>query len=438
MEEKDIKRNDIDNQYKRNTGKKSYKNRKFNGKRTVKDEYSGETLYYSFKGQNNKKNIRHYTTKKTANVDHIKPIDKILQQYEKDIQSGKLTVEQVKEIANSDYNLAITSEARNKSKGGKSNIEYLISQLKEGNPENFNTSFTMIQKELGSNAATSTAAQANKINNKVSKITKKSPEAGNQFIGNTASAVGKGTETAFMAATISTVNNFVLVATGDKSVKDAAKDISLDVGGSFVSGASLDLLQSLAKEQAKKHNNEFIKNVLSKDLPIQEITTAISIGNSVIRYINDDISAEECATEIILNGLGSIAYTMGMTMGGPAGAIIATVVMGQISRVVIEYQNTNKLTEEKNKKAEKLKNIALEEMKNQRLCFRNAVKKEFDFWDKNIEDGFNQILCSACSETYSFEGISDGIDKILSVFGKYVYVNNLDEYKKQLPNSIII
>lgn len=438
-----IKRTDLDNPYKRNLSKDSYKNRHFDGKRTAKDEYSGDKVYYSSVGQDNTSGIRHYKTDKTANVDHIQPIAKIKKKYESDIESGALSKEQVKKMTNSDYNLAVTSESRNKIKNDKSNIEYLLEQAKSGNPENFNTSFNMIQKEVSSNIAMTVEAEGYKISNKINAKSPKSNKAkmrkikAENFNSKTAHAMGAGTEAAFMAATVSTINNFVLVATNEKDIKQASKDIAMDVGESFASGAGLDLLQALTIEHAKKSNNEIIKNVLSKDLPIKEISAAIMIGNSVIRYINDDISAEECVTEIVLNGLGSIAYTMGMALGGPAGAIISTIVMGQISRIVIEYQNMNKLTKEKEQRISALKNRALTEMDNQRAYFKSIVELELGYWDETIQSGFDEMLSSACEETYNFQGITNGLDKILSVFDEEVRFKTTDEFKKQLKRPFL-
>lgn len=441
-EDAKLKRTDLDNPYKRNLSKDSYKNRHFDGKRTAKDEYSGETVYYSSKGENNTSGMRHFKTDKTANVDHIKPIAKINKQYEKDIKSGKLTKEQVKKMTNSDYNLAVTSEKRNKIKNDKSNKEYLLDRLKEGNPEDFNTSFTMLQKEISSNVAMSVEAEGYKISNKINSKTSKSkiiPNINTEKINaQTAHAIGAGTEAAFMSATVATINNIVLVASKEKSIQQATKDIALDVGESFVSGAGLDLLQSLAREHAGKSSNEFVRDFLSKDLPIKEISTAIMIGNSVVRYINDDISAEECITEIVLNGLGSVAYTMGMAFGGPAGAIVSTIVMGQISKIVIEYQSINKLTHEKEKRIISLKAKALTEIDNQRVIFKNSVETKLGYWDETIQSGFDEILKYACNEVYDFQGVSNGLDKILSIFGKEVRFKTLAEYEQQLDKPLVL
>ena len=104
----DIKRQDIDDFGKRNSNKDSYKNRYFDGKRSAIDEYTGERVFYSSKG--------HYTTKKTANVDHIVPLDQLIKQYGNEISKSDL-----KRIANADSIFAITNEALNSAKSKSKN-----------------------------------------------------------------------------------------------------------------------------------------------------------------------------------------------------------------------------------------------------------------------------------------------------------------------------
>lgn len=81
MSEK-ISREDIDDYYQRNVKKDSCKNRLFDGKWTTLDEYTGETLYYSAKGINATSDQgSHFSTAKIANVDHIVPIDQLIEKH---------------------------------------------------------------------------------------------------------------------------------------------------------------------------------------------------------------------------------------------------------------------------------------------------------------------------------------------------------------------
>ena len=438
----EIERKDLDDTGKRNNNKNSYKNRYFEGKRVATDEYSGETIYYSYKGKNNTTSQRHYTTQKTANVDHIKPIDKVRAKYKKDIDSGKITKEQLREITNSDYNLALTSERRNKAKGGKSNLEYLKDQLtieniKSGNIENFNTSFTMIQKQIQADTAIAYNVESYKLNNFVGDKFNVNQEVLTEFTQNSSCAVASGAGAAFMSMTVSAVNNIVLIATEKKDVQQAVIDIATDTGVSFFSATGLDLLQYSLRKSADKISSNAIKNILTKDLPIQEISSAVMIGGSIVRFINDEINAEECLTEIIMNGIGSLAYSLGMAIGGPAGAIVSTIVVGQINSIILEYQNMIKLNEAQNKRVLEIKSKAMQEMEKQQLDFKLAVEKA-GCWDKNIKEGFEEIIRFSCEESYDLECVTNGLDKILSVYGKRVKFKTLEEYEKQLEQPLIL
>ena len=146
MSESKIERSQVDNPYQRNLSPDSFKNRSFDGGRITTDAYTGKQVYYSANGVSRSGNdARHYTTKTTSNVDHVTPIDVLIERY-----GDKIPVEDLKIIANSDYNLAITNEALNKQKGGMTNLEFLLQQLKNGTPENAETTIRMLSAQLKS------------------------------------------------------------------------------------------------------------------------------------------------------------------------------------------------------------------------------------------------------------------------------------------------
>lgn len=422
----ELDRKDLDDISRRNNKRDSYKNRYFDGKRSATDEYSGDKIYYSYKGKDNIHGDRHYTTEKTANVDHIKPIDKLKEQYAKDVASGKITKQQLKDIANSDYNLAVTSESRNKAKGGDSNFEYLKKQFEKGEAEDFNTAFTMIQKQIQSDTAVAFNVTGCKVDNFLSNNLNLNPEVLNELTKQTSNAVSSGTGAAFMSMTVSTVNNIVLMATEKKGVKEAVSDIIEDTGNSFVSAAGIDLLQSSLKKSADLVSNESVKKFLSKDIPIQDISSMIMVGDSVLRFINDDITAEECVTEIVLNGVGSIAYVLGETLGGSAGAILSTVVVGKISKCVIEYQEKTKIQRKKDNRFNEITAAALIEMEEQRQELQELIDTKNNSFLEHVTEGYKTIMLSTLNE--DVEGLAKGLDEILSVVQKEVKFKSIQQF----------
>ncbi len=426
-----IIREDIDDYSRRNTRKDSYKNRVFDGNRLTQDEYTGKKLFYSKNGVNAAVGQeRHYTTETTANVDHVIPIDTMIERY-----GDKITPEQLKKITNSDYNLAITSEKINKAKGKMSNHEYLYKQFREGNSKSITTTYNMLHREATANIANHSAVTVTAVSNNVGNVLKIDSTSLNKEAENTARTTGRamqsGTDAALISLTVSSINNLVSVATGEKDLGTAVKDIARDTVTSAVSGAGLQLAQEAVVGVANFAGNTAMVTAL-QNLPVAQIAVAISVGNSVMRFINDDISAEECVTEILLNGAGILAFNIGMTVGGPAGAIIASVVVGQISKTILEYKQTQKLNAEKERKFNSIVCEALLEMEKQRKNLQQMIAEKYSHWDNSFDNGFKLIYISAIEN--DIDGITDGLNSILSIFNKNAKFSTIEEFNVFFDN----
>lgn len=414
----DIKRQDIDDFGKRNSNKDSYKNRYFDGKRSAIDEYTGERVFYSSKG--------HYTTKTTANIDHVIPIDQLTKRYGKDVSKAEL-----KSIANSDYNLATTSEALNKAKSNMSNHEYLWKKLKNGDPEDFTTTYNMLHKEASSETAVFASVKTSKISTKVKKLTK------NNIDFNPSKSVGKavnaGTASALIALTISSCNNLAQIAAGEKSIGEAVKDIAFDSGSSFVSSAGVSLMQDGVVNICKEYASKDIAKFVAQDLPIAEITTAVMVGRSVLRCLDGEITEEECATEIILNGAGYFAFKIGMLCGGPAGAVVASLIVSQISATVLKYQQEKKIAAKRMAQFNRIVSDALIALEKQKDILADFREKEREKLAKAFNTGFEYIQISILQNNVN--GITDGLNCILSVFNEKCAFQSLDEFNDFFDNE---
>ncbi len=414
----DIKRQDIDDFGKRNSNKDSYKNRYFDGKRSAIDEYTGERVFYSSKG--------HYTTKTTANIDHVIPIDQLTKRYGKDVSKAEL-----KSIANSDYNLATTSEALNKAKSNMSNHEYLWKKLKNGDPEDFTTTYNMLHKEASSETAVFARVKTSKISTKVKKLTK------NNIDFNPSKSVGKavnaGTASALIALTISSCNNLAQIAAGEKSIGEAVKDIAFDSGSSFVSSAGVSLMQDGVVNICKEYASKDIAKFVAQDLPIAEITTAVMVGRSVLRCLNGEITEEECATEIILNGAGYFAFKIGMLCGGPAGAVVASLIVSQISATILKYQQEKKIAAKRMAQFNRIVSDALIALEKQKNILADFREKEREKLAKAFNTGFEYIQLSILQN--NVDGITDGLNCILSVFNEKCAFQSLDEFNDFFDNE---
>ncbi len=236
-----------------------------------------------------------------------------------------------------------------------------------------------------------------------------------------------------MSLTVSGLNNIALVASGEKDIKNASIDTFKDTSGSFISVVGIDLMQKAISEVVNQGSNKEIFRLLGNGLPIAEIAAGVMIGNSVIRYINYEISIEECVSEVIVNGAGVIAYTLGMAFGGPAGAIVSSMIMAQISNTVLEYREMIRYSKEKTAKLNSIVAQALIEMEYQRNYLKNVITSKFAYWDKQINKGFEEIFSAAF--TKDSDGIANGLHKILGVFGEHVKFKTQDDFDKFFFNE---
>ena len=120
-----------------------YKEKQRHGEKKIKDEYTGkDNLYVS---QNNMPdNYNDETHRKQAQPDHIVPLKQLHEQYK---HNYAMDDSDLKRIANSESNLAITSAEINQVKRDMTNKQYIEWMDEHGKPLDENTKKIMLQKQ---------------------------------------------------------------------------------------------------------------------------------------------------------------------------------------------------------------------------------------------------------------------------------------------------
>lgn len=263
------------------------------------------------------------------------------------------------------------------------------------------------------------------------------------------------------------VDHIIDIACRNENLQDAVVDVGVftiktvgkDVAKGIVKAAKVK--KDVAKDVAESAlvNNPLYQSLKNSGVLGKLIQVGTMVAESASRLIDGEITAEEFMFEIGDKGATMVAQMVagevgavvgeiiGITTGGFLGAgvgraigcaigtMIATVACNAViairTNIIANFKSLNdyKLQE---KAIHKLELEAIAEMEYQRQRFREIVESEYKKWDENIEAGFNQIMSSACQEVYDLQGITEGLDRILSVFGKSVMFKNLDEYEAQL------
>ena len=237
---------------------------------------------------------------------------------------------------------------------------------------------------------------------------------------------GKGA--ALVACTVSSLNNIAQVASGEKSFEDAAKDILTDTAGSFASAAGIQMTQDLVTQFAQNMGAEQLAKFASAPVPTQEIAMVVMTATTIERYLDGNISAEDCAFQLISSGMGALAYSLGASIGGPIGGILASTVMTQITITIDRYRQEKKIEKARDAEIRHVLSWAQAEMACQQDNLRDYVHEELGRWDTAIDSGFQTIMDATMAN--DADGIAAGLDTIMNLFDTQVKYKSLSEFEK--------
>lgn len=369
--------------------RKEYKDQIFNGKKSTFDEYSGEKIYYG----NSKSALRKHKISRTTDVDHVTPLHKI---QENKLASG-LSDETIRKIANDPKNLRLTNSSRNRSKGDKTNIEYLHKQWQNGRPENIKTTYTMTKAQVQSEAFIQSHLATEQVKQKMnSKI----------------DAIGNDIDVSGLVPSVMTTT----IVNSIYHLTDAA------MNGKDYSEAMKESIKDTSK-------SAFSYVAIQKGMPINKIISIAAIGDIFLKYIDGECTESECCAQILSTGLGNFVY--GMTLiGGPVVATMASIATTVMCQAVIGLQarlkEENRLTQQRLSRIHAVANAALETMEEQREKLKTVIETTYSEWNTTFEKAFLEIFEGGVQ--YDFEKLSRGLDKILKVFDENIMFQTKEEF----------
>lgn len=431
-------------------GKEDYKDKVFGDKETYVDPISGKVLHRSKKAAQNKYHMKNSEGENTstkwaahsAETDHINALKDV---HDVAKHNPFLSDSDFKEIMNSDENYRILSKKDNTSKGEQSDWKVITDK---NNGMSSEARVQMAKEKVGSDIALQGKFAVRTVEN-----------IGKEFATGAKDTLVK----LAIPLTAEAVRKLCKVANGEESLGDAAKEMGKVVVDVAVAGGTNKLVLDVVNSQLRNSKNAVFSKLANSNQVAQIVTVAMIVKESAVKYINGEIDGKEFIEEVGVKGATMVAGMIGGSIGGEIGAILggiagtvalpgvgtaAGVVAGKVigeilatiittvacSAIVSVYNTSKHLNDYKLKESQirKLETEALKEMENQRDKFKSIVEREHKYWDEEIQNGFNMILSSACEQTFNLQGVTDGLDKILALFGKSVAFKNLDEYEAQL------
>lgn len=397
----------------RNNRKDSFKNREFKDKKTTTDKYTGKKLYYD----------KRKDTSKTSNVDHITPIERV---YDRHKNNKFITPDDIKEIVNADPNLVIVSESFNKSKGNKTNFQYIVKKVKDKEKIDSN-----IGKMLGDQLKSEIYIEkeiSKKTINKVSNLFKEGADKSIKSSNAMTILVG------------SSVENMCMVAAGEKDLKEATIDTCKSIGTysatSVLVGGSKEVIEYTLSNESKA----LLQNSLGKLNNTLVITRVVTIGVNVtenlVSYLNGEISEEEFFLNINECGFNILAGMIGGSVG--VALMIASMIIMNVYRNILNILKSVNAHEKRLREVSRLINTAVSEIKKQNDNLEKMIQVHNENYDKKIKYAFEKIYKSTLDNDVNI--FSNALNEILEIFKEEVYFKDFEEFEEFFmdENSVFI
>lgn len=415
--------------------RKAAKDSVFSENKVVKDPYTGAELVSTVKEA--KLRYGDKWQEHLAESDHIDPLSQIAKRAEK---KPWVTTDDVKEVANSQDNFQIISRRMNQNggKGGSTQKEWSqdyekIEQISEQTGESTESIAERIRK---------TGEKAEKRND--AKIAKASVKN----MVNTAHAAGKTTaiNSSGTAATISAINNMVLVIEGKKNASDALKDIGEDSTKAYISGYAGGAGLTVLNHTLTSSGSKFLTALGKNNVAGKAITAVTVTGDTVVKWGNGEISTGDCLIELGGKGcnlcgayLGTMAGQFVIPIpivGSAVGSLVGSVLTDQVYNGIVNKIQSAKEEERRKQQEiyEKMKKYIAEQ--NRRKEVQQLIKISTESAVKNSIQTI--IKSSEFRNLFREVGLYfENHAKNEIIIAEYVLVTlQLQEYRRQLQECI--
>lgn len=325
--------------------------------KTMIDSYTGEVLHRDRDAAVNKYGEGR-KTHHSSQTDHTVPLENI---YDRHKNSAWLTDNDIRQVANSDYNLKEISTHANEQKKSDSNFEYVKKHWDEMSKEE-------CCKRLVDGAKSDISVEAG-INFKKAK--------------NIGSTAVDGAKRALIGAAPSLIHqgakDIAKIKNGDMNVEEALDDMLDSTEAVIKSG----MVGSVVKHQAEHIANQVSQKVINKTLDANAIGKvtgiAISLKDCTEKYINGEIDSREYCIEVLEDSVGFIiselGFAVGGFLGGPFCAACCSYVLSTAYDSLISLMRESRFSEKRQKEMM----MVVAKIKKQQEQYRH----EFTVWFSN-------------------------------------------------------
>lgn len=378
------------NQYDSTKAKNDYREKAFDGKRTMEGA-NGEILHKSHSAAQKKYGPR--APVHQAEVDHIDPLANIHSRHKKDLF---LTDQDIREVGNRESNFQILSKSDNASKGKRSEIDLAL------DPNRELSSLERAEKLI--------KGVGNRTETDILLLSRQGKNAAKEF----AQGAGEALSASVIPLVVRGVEDLVKVANNEMTISEATEDVG-KIGLSIAaSGGTARIVTYALGEVLENCENEFVKRFANAN----QIGTILVVSSIVVRaagkYLKGEVDGKGFFAEVGKDGismvggmfaseavtalLGELVGASFITMAAPVlAAMIASAVCSEI------YAQIKKLEDEKkaNTEIRMIASQASNSINEQQEKLRDLFEQQHNEWVNSMVETFQMIADGMTSSDIS-------------------------------------
>lgn len=120
---------------------------------------------------------------------------------------------------------------------------------------------------------------------------------------------------ASISGAMSMVKNIVACAKGEKTPEEAAESVAIDTGKGALTSYTVAFAGTAIKGAMQNSASGYVRSIAKTNLATGLVTTTVSVGKTLHRYMIGEIDGAECIEELGENGVGEIGAAMFSTVG---------------------------------------------------------------------------------------------------------------------------
>ncbi|PHI30047.1 hypothetical protein [Budvicia aquatica] len=240
---------------------------------------------------------------------------------------------------------------------------------------------------------------------------------------------------AVIGGAISLLVNAFNVVTQDKTLDAAMKDIAADTGKAGALGYGTAFVGSAIKSALQQSEHQVLRTIAGTSAPTLVVNICLSLGCSIKRYANGEISEAELLTDVGEKGTGMLSSGMMAALGQMAIPIpiVGAAIGGMIGYTLssLFYQSALEAARGVELSRERLEHIrAIEVTARARIAKTQAVlddfaRREIPQLRKETEQLFNAVIHSSDN----IDDLTFAINDYATLLGKKLQFQTMTEFE---------